>query len=84
MSVLLQQLSAELNSVLAAPQGGAMATQGTNPPNPFGLFPEQHETDRIAGSFSTWFEYWGGVIGAAHSVEAWPNDRKQWPDWTKV
>lgn len=52
-------------------------------PNPFGLFPEIHETDKIAGSFSTWFQLWGCVIGAAHSVEAWGDDPKDWPEWTQ-
>ena len=83
MSILLQQLSAELDAMLAASPAFEPTAQGTNPPNPFGLFPEQHETTRIAGSFSTWFEHWGGVIGAAHSVEAWPEDRSEWPDWTQ-
>ena len=83
MSLLLQQLSAEVEAMLAAPTYTGTTTQGTNPPNPFGLFPEQHETTRLAGSFSTWFRHWGGVIGAAHSVEAWPDDRKQWPDWAQ-
>jgi len=83
MTVLLQQLTADLETVLSAPPPSPVTAQGNIAPNPFGLFPEQHETDRIAGSFSSWFEHWGGVIGAAHSVEAWPEDRKQWPDWTR-
>jgi len=83
MSALLQQLNDEITALLAKPQIEPITAQGTDPPNPFGLFPEQHETDRIAGSFSTWFEYWDGIIGAAHSVEAWPEDRNLWPDWTK-
>jgi len=52
-------------------------------PSPFGLFPEIHETASIAGAFSTWFSLWGGTIGAGHSVEAWPQDREQWPAWTR-
>ena len=56
---------------------------GVRAPNPFGLFPEIHETDAIAGAFSTWFRLWGGIVGAAHSVEAWPEDRSQWPEWTQ-
>jgi len=82
MTALLQQFRAELETLLTAPSAPQTMSQGAKPPNPFGLFPEQHETDRIAGSFSTWFEHWGGVIGAAHSVEAWPEDRNQWPSWT--
>ena len=83
MSMMLEQLTAEISALLAGAQYPPEKTQGTAAPNPFGLFPEQHETDRIAGSFSTWFSCWDGVIGAAHSVEAWPKDRAQWPDWTK-
>ena len=83
MSALLEQLNADLSNLLSGAQYPAEKTQGKNAPNPFGLFPEQHETDRIAGSFSTWFTCWDGIIGAAHSVEAWPEDRAQWPDWTK-
>ena len=83
MSALLEQLSAELNAALAGAHHVSDRIQGRGAPNPFGLFPEQHETDRIAGSFSTWFRCWGGIIGAAHSVEAWPKDRSKWPDWTK-
>lgn len=66
---------------------------------PFGLFVEIHETQTIAGAFSSWFRYGDtnrlgeqGIVGAAHSVEAWPNgmawqagmERDQWPEWTKV
>ncbi len=83
MSALLQQLSDDLSAVLAPPKNTPAKSEGTAPPNPFGLFPEQHETDRIAGSFSTWFECWDGIVGAAHSVEAWPKDRKIWPQWTQ-
>lgn len=67
------------------------ATPKADGVNPFGLFLSAHETKNIAGAFSTWFECWGGVMGAAHSVEAWPNgigwkpgrDRHEWPLWTK-
>jgi len=88
VSILLRQLSKELDALLVGPASKKKLVQGNLPPNPFGLFPfglfpEQHETDRIAGSFSTWFRHWGGIIGAAHSVEAWPEDRAQWPDWTQ-
>ena len=76
MSALIEQFSADLTRLLAPPTPDAA-------PHPFGLFAEQHETTRIAGSFSTWFRLWGGIIGAAHSVEAWPKDRREWPDWTK-
>jgi hypothetical protein len=81
MTNLLEQLNADLSQMLSVPT--TTPAQGKSAPNPFGLFPEQHETDRIAGSFSTWFKHWGGIIGAAHSVEAWPKDRAQWPDWTR-
>lgn len=83
MSILLRQLSKELDALLVGPASKKKLVQGNLLPNTFGLFPEQHETDRIAGSFSTWFRHWGGIIGAAHSVEAWPEDRAQWPDWTQ-
>lgn len=83
MNTMLEQLNTELTTMLAGAHVTPEKTQGTAAPNPFGLFPEQHETDHIAGSFSTWFVCWDGVIGAAHSVEAWPEDRTQWPDWTK-
>ncbi len=83
MSVLLQQLSDDLSAMLTSHKTAPETPQGKAPPNPFGLFPEQLETDRIAGSFSTWFEYWDGIVGAAHSVEAWPQDRKLWPLWTQ-
>jgi len=26
---------------------------------------------------------WGGVIGAAHSAEAWSDEKESWPDWTQ-
>ena len=78
---------AEAAQSLSANALAALNTQAApgalRPPNPFGLFPEQHETDRIAGAFSTWFALWDGIIGAAHSVEAWPEDRALWPEWTK-
>ena len=83
MTDLLKSIRDELNTVLERGTGNGFPDQRTAHPNPFGLFPEQHETDRIAGSFSTWFRLWGGVIGAAHSVEAWPDDRSQWPEWTR-
>lgn len=83
MTALIEQLSAELNDLLAPFPDLPIAAEATPSPNPYGLFAEQHETDRIAGSFSTWFRLWGGIVGAAHSVEAWPKDRKEWPDWTQ-
>lgn len=94
MSEFLKSLHAELDEIFGAQGdvtliadgetiGAITSMQGTRADNPFGLFPEQHETDRIAGSFSSWFECWDGIIGAAHSVEAWPEDRNQWPEWTK-
>jgi len=88
-----QALDLEANLRHAADQAGAFAAsaanesqatespQGVSAPSPFGLFPEIHETRGIAGAFSSWFELWGGIIGAAHSVEAWPEDRNEWPDW---
>ena len=55
---------------------------------PWRMFAEIH---RLLGStsYSTWFvagEDGDGRpinIGAAHSVEAWPEDRRLWPKWTK-
>lgn len=82
MSVL-KDLHTELAAVLTPSLLKPEPAQGTQADNPFGLFPEQHETAQIAGSFSTWFKYWGGIIGAAHSVEAWPKNRQHWPAWTK-
>jgi len=83
--------------VMAAPPPLALPT-AKPPPIPFGLHLEVHETNHIAGSFSSWFD-WGmtredgtrGRAGAAHSVEAWPGgygwksgmDRSQWPLWTQ-
>jgi len=83
MSTLLEQINDELAALLTETKNQTDVTQGTTTPNPFGLFPEQFETERIAGSFSTWFECWDGIIGAAHSIEAWPEDQKLWPEWTK-
>lgn len=82
MTGLLTQLNRELSAALSVPSRNNLKAQGNSAPNPFGLFPEQHETSRIAGSFSTWFRHWDGIIGAAHSVEAWPENRSEWPEWT--
>ena len=72
-----------------SPSPGGVATG--LPTVPFGLFLDAHETDKFAGAFASWFR-WGkpnsryggevGVIGAAHSVEAWGPDRADWPAWT--
>ncbi len=76
---------AEAFAVRAASADVESTTEGhsTTAPSPFGLFPEIHETDVISGAFSSWFHLWGGIIGAAHSVEAWPENPAEWPEWAQ-
>lgn len=57
--------------------------------NPHGIFFTIHRAGDSV-TYSSWFRYGEinrhgdrGVIGAAHSVEAWPEDRSEWPEWTR-
>ena len=81
MAAMLRGLADEMDA-LAPLMANNPPSSGMVAPKPFDLFPERHET-RSAVSYSTWFSYWGGIVGAAHSVEAWPEDPGMWPEWTK-
>ena len=85
---LASEAAAVANEALALlnTSGSVKADKSTDAvvaPSPFGLFLSIHETDIISGAFSSWFHLWGGIIGAAHSVEAWPQDDEDWPEWTE-
>lgn len=82
-SVLMEALAIERDSRPAEPLSTSQS------PNPYEMF-IGYEENEVSTSFSSWFSLWGGVAGAGHSVEAWPNgigwkpgkDRSGWPEWT--
>ena len=55
----------------------------TVPVAPKPVYLSAHSTDRLMLAASTWFDFHGAIIGAAHSLEGWGFSRSEWPKWTQ-